>query len=69
MRVFIFCLLAVLSVSVSSYENPKSWIYYEDPLPPEPKKPKPEKEEKEVVVAAPTAAQVITAKETLRKIW
>ena len=68
MRAFIFCLLAIFSLSVSAYENPKSWIYYEDPPLPEPKKPKPEKEEKEVVVVAPTAAQVITAKETLRKI-
>lgn len=68
MRVFILFFLAFLSLSVSAYDTPKSWIYYEDPPPPEPKKPKPEKEEKEVVVVAPTAAQVITAKETLRKI-
>ena len=68
MRAFIFCLLVVLSFSASAYDTPKSWIYYEDPVKPEPKKPKPEKEEKETVVVVPTAAQVVTAKETLKKI-
>lgn len=66
MRFLLLCLLALFGTASFAYDNPKSWLYYEEPPKPEPKKEKPEPEKKEVVIVSPS--EKATAKEILKKI-